>query len=112
MALPYPRERRILRRSEFLRFFSGAEAFRLGACVVFRISNDLNGPRLGVTIKTRCNSVERNRIKRQVRESFRLHSPKLGSRDFNVVIPGNQSPAHPYPKKLRAALEKFWGTRA
>lgn len=62
MALPYPRERRILRRSQFSALFlSGAERF-VSALAWLRISNDLNGPRLGVTINTLETPVERDWI--------------------------------------------------
>ena len=71
---------------EYRRFFSGSQVLRLKDCTIFRIPNPLGHFRLGITIKARGGSVERNRVKRQIREAFRLHRDILGSFDYNVVI--------------------------
>jgi ribonuclease P protein component len=62
--------------------------------------------RLGITLKARGMSVERNRVKRQIREEFRKNADVLGSYDYNVVISGTKKMAHPYPRKLGACLRK------
>jgi ribonuclease P protein component len=80
-------ERRLHQRHQFVRFFEGAQVFRLGECAVFRVPNPLGHFRLGITLKARGTSVERNRLKRAVREAMRNHAPFLGSYDYNVVIP-------------------------
>ena len=50
-------------------------------------NNLLNEPRLGLAIskKNARRAVDRNRIKRIVRESFRIHKNKLASMDFVVM---------------------------
>ena len=68
--------------------------------------NELGHFRLGITLKARGMSVERNRVKRQIRESFRTHAAILGSFDYNVVISGAKKMVHPYPKKLGACLRR------
>lgn len=68
--------------------------------------NELGHFRLGITLKARGSSIERNRVKRQVRESFRIHAEILGSFDYNVVIPGSKKIAHPYHLKLGACLRR------
>ena len=73
-------------------------------CIVFRIPNDLGHFRLGITLKTRATSVERNRVKRVVREQFRRLAPELGSYDYNVVIPRGKTLSFPYPEKLQTVL--------
>ena len=80
--------------------------FRLSECTVFRVPNDLGHFRLGITLKARGSSVERNKVKRQIREGFRTHAEILGSFDYNVVISGSKKMAHPYPRKLGACLRQ------
>lgn len=74
-------------------------------CTIFRIPNDYGHFRLGITLKARGNSVQRNRVKRQIREAFRCQAPELGSFDYNVVIPGSKRLAHPFAEKLGACLK-------
>lgn len=97
--------KRLHYRRQFLPFFDGAEVFRLSQCVVFRIPNDLGHFRLGITLKARGSSVERNRTKRQVRESMRRLGVDLGSYDYNVVIPGHRKLSRPYPERLGLCLK-------
>jgi ribonuclease P protein component len=91
---------------QYRKFFGGAEVFRLGECTVFRIPNELGHFRLGITMKARGSSVERNRVKRQIREAMRNLAPKLGSFDYNVVVPGHKKMARPYPERLRRSLDE------
>ncbi len=93
---------------EYRRFFQGSEVLRLRECAIFRIPNSLGHFRLGVTIKAKCNSVERNRVKRALRESFRHVKEKLGSYDYNVVVSGTRKLDFEYARRLRlAVLEEF-----
>lgn len=73
-------------RWEFLKFFESAEIYRLPYALIFRIPNQTGHFRLGITLKLRTSSIQRNSLKRQVRESFRMHRESLGSFDYNVVI--------------------------
>ena len=100
------KERRLLRSWEFKKFFGKNEVFRLSECVVFRIPNELGHFRLGVTLKARGSSVERNRVKRTIRESFRTQASLLGSHDYNVVIPAHKKMGHPYPERLARCLKE------
>ncbi len=68
--------------------------------------NELGHFRLGITLKARGSSVERNQVKRRIRESFRTQAAILGSFDYNVVVPGSKKMAHPYPRKLGACLRR------
>lgn len=93
-------------RAEFVRFFEGSTVYRLRACTVFRVANELGHYRLGITLKVRSSSVERNRVRRVVREGFRKIQDRLGGFDYNVVISGAQRRlSHPYPQQLRQAIE-------
>ncbi|EAR20780.1 Ribonuclease P protein component, partial [Nitrococcus mobilis Nb-231] len=71
----YPRSVRLTRPAEYARVFAGAR--RVADCyfTVLVIRNDHDRARLGVTVskKTAPLAVVRNRIKRRIREAFRLH---------------------------------------
>ena len=79
--------------------------YRLRECTIFRIPNELGHYRLGITMKAKGSSVERNRVKRQIRESFRIQSSVLGGFDYNVVIAANKKMAHPYPERLGKCIK-------
>lgn len=91
-------------RHEFLRFFGKSEVFRLRECIIFRIPNELGHFRLGITLKARGSSLERNRAKRQVRESMRNLAPLLGDFDYNVVIPATKKLEFPFHRKLGESI--------
>ena len=75
---------------------------------VLATPNSLNGPRLGIVISRKAagSAVARNRIKRQVRESFRHWQSKLGSLD--IVVIGRAGIAMQPNRDLAQALEKIW----
>jgi len=79
---------------------------------ILAVTNDLQHPRLGtaVSIKAAGNAVQRNRIKRLIRESFRLHQELLGSSDLVVLVrPGISSRSN---HQLLSALDNHWRTIA
>jgi ribonuclease P protein component len=101
-----PRSARLLTGAEFKRVF---EARRRHANTAFRIHfAESETPRLGIAVSRRVSSkaVVRNRIRRQIRESFRLNRPSLATMDYVVL-------AQPYAATLdraqmRTALENLW----
>ncbi len=99
-------ERRLHFRWEFLKFFDRSDVLRLSECTLFRIPNDTGHFRLGITLKARGSSLERNRLKRQIRESFRNLAPLLGSFDYNVVVPATKKIAFPFHRKMGSCLRK------
>jgi ribonuclease P protein component len=70
--------------------------------------NDKGGPRLGlaVAVRTAGGGVERNRIRRIIRESFRLHQHELPSVDLIVSARGRAKDAP--PRELRTSLAELW----
>jgi len=78
--------------------------------VIFRIPNTLGHPRIGITVKARTNSVFRNKIKRQIREHFRLHQDAFKAADYNIVIPGHIRVNYRTGRAVRSTLEKLHGT--
>ena len=70
--------------------------------------NDLEGPRLGLAVASKMagGSVERNRIRRVVRESFRLHQHEFPAID---IVVGARARTRGTPnRELRAAIEDLW----
>jgi ribonuclease P protein component len=61
---------------------------------------------VGITLKARGSSVDRNKVKRQIRETFRNLTPFLGSFDYNVVIPASKKMVHPFPRVLGLSLKE------
>jgi ribonuclease P protein component len=112
-AAPYPRDYRLLGSSQYQRVFRHCEA-KAGdrLMTVLAASNELPHPRLGtaVSIKAAGNAVKRNRIKRLIRESFRLHRELLGSIDLVVLVrPGISALSN---QQLLSALDTHWRTIA
>ena len=70
--------------------------------------NGLAWPRLGLVISSRCarRAVDRHRLKRLVRESFRLHQDRLAGLD--VVVIGRPGVAGRENREVFAALEGHW----
>jgi ribonuclease P protein component len=71
-------------------------------------ANTLGHPRLGLAIsrKVARRAVARNRIKRVVRESFRLRQAELGALD--IVVLGRSDVAGQSARTLATAMEKLW----
>jgi ribonuclease P protein component len=80
----------------------------MGVCTLFRMPGLREGARLGITVKARVNSVYRNKLKRQIREAFRLSREGLGSFDYNVVIPGSVRVDFGTVKRVRKQLDLNW----
>ena len=106
--LTFPAHKRLRRKSEFDAAY--ARGWRLGNGIfsVTASSNDKQGARLGmaVAVRTAGNAVERNRIRRIIRESFRLHQETLPPVDLVVSakpkargVPGTE---------LHASLAGLW----
>lgn len=82
----FPRSRRLTERSQFVRLFDNPNVFRATTFQAFWKENALSGPRLGITLKGKLSSVWRMRLKRIVREWFRVSKEKVGNADLNIVI--------------------------
>ena len=71
-------------------------------------SNGLGFPRIGLAVSRRVSkrAVERNRIKRIIRDSFRHHQHELGAIDYIVVA--KSGAAEQLNRVLRSELDKLW----
>jgi len=108
--LRLPRAARLTGTRAFDRVFASRSA-RSGRH--FRIhftasETGVDTPRLGVTVSKRVarRAVERNRVRRQVRESFRLHRSDIDT--FDYVVRALPSAAAADNLELRRSLDELW----
>jgi ribonuclease P protein component len=106
--LTLPAQRRLRRKSDFEAAYAGGRRLGNGFFGVTTIWNDQGGPRLGLAVSLRVagGAVERNRIRRIVRESFRLHQRDLPALDL-VVSARNRARDAAGPA-LHASLAALW----
>ncbi len=79
-------EKRLTKRSDYLRFYKGAQRWRGQSFSVFRIPNSEGVFRFGMTIKTKGGGIVRNRTRRKIRELVRTHQHQLQGYDYNFVL--------------------------
>lgn len=107
-SLRFTREHRLRSSSDFKRVY--AQGRRLGN-ELFTVNvqpNALGSARLGmsVAVRTMGSAVRRNRVRRMIRESFRLHRAGLPALDVIIgVRPVARDASAP---AVRDALEKIW----
>jgi ribonuclease P protein component len=106
--LRFTARQRLLSPPDFDRVY--AKRFRLfdSNFSVNAAPNELGFARLGLSIggKAVGNSVARNRVKRQVRDSFRRIAPELPSVDLVVGARNGARTAH--NARLRESLSSLW----
>lgn len=84
---PFPKEFRLLKKTEFRKVYEEGQVVRSQAFVLFYIKGEEEKPsRLGITVtRSFGGAVRRNRIKRLLREAFRLQRP-LMAMGMDMVI--------------------------
>ena len=107
-ALGFPATRRVLRKADFdVAFRQGR---RLGDPLLSLVvrPNGFGHPRLGVALAAKVvgNAVARNRLRRIIRDSFRLAQHRLPAADLVVGARAGVRDA-PAPR-IRASLEVLW----
>ncbi|MBZ0223616.1 MAG: ribonuclease P protein component [Dokdonella sp.] len=104
----FPRSARLLSAADFAALRSGSRRLS-GRCYTAQCK-PANGPgaRLGLAVSRRVSklAVERNRIKRIARDSFRRHRHLLGARD--ILLIANPSAAEADNASLHAELDQLW----
>ncbi len=109
----YPRTHRLLAAAQYQSVFRHCERKAADRFLtVLALRNSLAYPRLGTTVSIRNagGAVQRNRIRRLIRESFRQHQDMLAGWDL-VVLARAGIGARSNPQ-LFSALENHWRTIA
>ena len=104
----FPRTSRLLTPRDFAALRTGSRRFG-GSRLTAQIKPNERGlARLGLAVSRRVSklAVERNRIKRVARDSFRRHRAALGA--FDILIIANPPAATADNAQLRADLEELW----
>ena len=106
--LTFPAHKRLLRKSDFDAAYARGRRFGNGFFAVTASSNEQHGARLGmaVAVRTAGSAVERNRIRRIVRESFRLHQRELPAVD--LVVSAKPLARGAPGAALQASLAELW----
>ena len=108
MNLGFGREKRLLKPQQFKAVFdSAAHKVSSKYALLLARDNQLGHPRLGLVIGKNVKlAVERNRIKRQIRESFRHSQHRLQGVD--IVIVARRGIADLTNTELRQQFDKMW----
>ena len=104
----FPRRVRLLAPGEYGRVFSGARKVGDPCFTMLSREHESGGARLGLAISKKCarHAVDRNRIKRMVREGFRRQREILPSVDIVVMCrPGT---AERTREELHQSLDRLW----
>ena len=82
------RDERLSHQGEFDRVFQEGRKFGASFAIIRAVPNGLKHSRLGMSLGRRVgNAVRRNRIKRLIREAYRLNKHVLGCPCDIVVVP-------------------------
>ncbi len=102
-----PRSSRLIHHREFRRVYSRGQRARGDAIIVVALGRRAPGHRLGVSVsKDHGRAIRRNKIKRLLREAFRLERPTLPGRFDLVLIPQQRDGKYALDE-LRAELRKL-----
>ena len=104
----FPSQLRLIRAADYKRVFVNPVRTTDKFFTVLAVNNHLQHPRLGLAIakKQIARAVARNRIKRTIRESFRLRRHQLNSLD--IVVLARRDAGKAAQELLRSSLERHW----
>ncbi len=104
----FPRTNRLLSSAEFKSVFSKGTKIGGAFFNVFALPNELNHGRLGLAVSKRNvrRSVDRSRVKRQIRENFRLHPRQLEG--FDIVVLAKRTVLDVDNATLAKQLDRQW----
>ncbi len=107
--LTYPAARRLRRKREFDELYARGKRLGNSHFGMTMSANELGLARLGMAVASKPfgGSVPRNRIRRLIRESFRLRQHDLPAVD--LVVSARPGARVASAAELRASLDGLWG---
>lgn len=105
--LPFSKRSRLLKAADFEAVFKTGRRFNVGAFTAVMSPNGMGIARVGFALskKHAPKSVQRNRIRRVLRERFRLAQHQLVAVDLVLMLRGKLPPA---PAAATMAALAFW----
>ena len=103
---------RLLNASQFQRVFDQAKKSNCDVFTILSRENSIGHPRLGIVVAKRNlkRAVDRNLVRRIIRESFRLSKAQLPASDFIVIL---KKPLERVQREqLRQQLLNHWNKNA
>ncbi|HLF66226.1 MAG TPA: ribonuclease P protein component [Gammaproteobacteria bacterium] len=99
---------RLLKSSDYDYVFQQPIKINQPNATLYARANNLKHARLGLLVSKRAlrHAVERNRVKRLVRESFRAHLERL--KDYDIVFVARSGLLHADNASITLSLEKLW----
>jgi len=99
---------RLLGKDEYGQVFKAGQRNHDKFFLVIRWSNDRQQARLGIAVSRKVSprAVVRNRIKRQIRETFRLNKSLLNG--YDCVVVAKSAAAEIDLPGLRSSLDQHW----
>lgn len=104
----FPPHLRLRKPSEYKKVFANPIKSSDKYFTLLAIGNELTHSRLGLAIakKTIRRAVDRNNLKRVIRESFRIRQRQLGTMD--IVVLARKEALDISLSQLRSSLQKHW----
>lgn len=108
MSFAFPKALRLLKGSDFKRIKGTRLKASSQHLLLLAKPSDCANPRLGLAVAKRHvkHAVDRNRIKRVARESFRHHINELPNIDIMLLVRSGVTQLN--NEELTLCLEKFW----
>jgi ribonuclease P protein component len=106
----YPKKERVTKKADFLRLKSSRRKIHTDHFILVCGEAVCNSRRLGLTVSRKTgNAVIRNRVKRLIREFFRLNKEQFSIADYNIIAkPGaDQLKLEELALELSAGLKRL-----